>query len=256
MRNWFWSLAIAFALVAIVAGYLSGRGVASAPQMPVPRAGRTSASARRPRISEVAVRDAFSSDPVEIGHPRMARVGRRPQRLSIVVGLCGQSVAVESGFLGLGVPLTFDLDPHAAQAAAFAADVRAAGDRLYVHLERPPNASELASLRAQLGAFDGVASRRSAGMASALTGHALVFFDERGEAVARSFSRHHVPFVQRDMTVDDRAQRSYIAYMLRRAAERSAYEGATVTLMRPTPTSLAALVGFLREGNTDIVAAR
>lgn len=255
MRNWFWSTLIVLALVAIVAGYVSGSGTAHPPPT-VARGASHVAPARRPRIREVAVRDLFSRDAVEIGHPLMARVGRRPQRLSIVVGLCGQSVAVESGFLGLGVPLTFDLDPHAAQAAAFAADVRAAGDRLYVHLERPPSASELASLRAQLGQFDGVASRRSAGMAAALTGQTLAFFDERGEADARPFRRDGVPFVQRDMTVDDRAQRSYIAYMLRRAAERSEYEGASVTLMRPTPTSLAALVGFLRDSHTDIVAAR
>ncbi len=255
MRNWFWSSLIALSLVAIVAGYLSGSGAARPPSAVVRGAART-VPPRRPRIREIAVRDLFSRDAVEIGHPLMARVGRRPQRLSIVVGLCGQSVAVESGFLGLGVPLAFDLDPHAAQAAAFAGDIRAAGDRLYVHLQRPPSAGELASLRAQLGPFDGIASRRPAGMAAALAGQGLAFFDERGDAGAGPFRAGGIAFVQRDMTVDDREQRPYIAYMLRRAAERSEYEGATVTLMRPTPTSLAALVGFLRESNADIVASR
>ena len=259
MRNWLWVGLIALSLGAIGAGYFGGSRSAHAPptaQLTVGRAHATPGTPKEPGFANAAVRDRFSRDDAVVGRPRFARADWQPERLSIMVGLCGQSLAVESGFLALGVPLTFDLDPHAAQATAFAAAVRQAGDRLDIHLERPPTASELRSLREQFGAFDGVASRHSQGMAQALAGRSLVFFDERGDADERSFEAEGVPIAQRDVTADDWTQPSYIGYMLRQAAERSAREGRVLILMRPMPESLAALTRFLHQRSADIVALR
>ncbi|MHB8147435.1 MAG: divergent polysaccharide deacetylase family protein [Vulcanimicrobiaceae bacterium] len=252
MRNWFWGALIVLSLGVIVAGYLGGSRATPPPTASLRRSHATHSS----DAAGAPVRDLFSNDDVVVERPQMAGLSWQPERLGIVIGLCGQSIAVESGFLGLGVPLSFDLDPHAAQAQGFAADVRAAGERLFIHVGHPPTGPQLTALRRRFGRFDGVASRESAGMAQALAGRSLAFFDERGDADARLFQTAGVPLEQRDVTADDRAAPAYIGYMLRRAAERSAYEGRVVVLMRPMLESLSALARFLHGHNAEIVDLR
>ncbi len=245
---------IALALAAIVGGFFSGQAssrpfaIATIRAMPSPRVEAVLQGA-----SDAAVVDEFSDDDVVVERPTVDSRTWLPQRLAIVIGLCGESEAIDATFLRLNVPLAFDIDPHAAQAARVASFARAQGDVLLLHVSNAPSAATLTSLRATFGTFDGVASRESAGMAQALAATGLVFFDERGDANPGAFAAAHVALVQRDFTADDRSAPSYIQFMLERAALRSQREGRLVVLMRPLPNSLDALSAFLGTRSADIL---
>lgn len=258
MRNGISLVVIALALASILAGFLSGQHASHPPPTVVLHAARaaTTPAPGLPHETDAHTVDLFSDDDVVVERPLAAVANWQPERLAIVVGLCGQSVAVESGFLRLGDPMAFDLDPNAAEAAKFAQFVRESGDPLYVHLGSAPTSAQLDALRARIGAFDGVASRSPRGMTRALAGTGLAFFDERGDADARAFAQANVSLIRRDFTVDNRTAPTYVSYMLERAAARSARAGAVVVLMRPMPSSLDALAAFTRSRAIDLAATR
>ena len=242
----FWLAVIALALAAIGGGYMSGS--ASAPQLrrtagkPHPAA---SVHAVLKDPSDAQVDDAFSEDDVVVERSRVRTARWYEPRLAVVVGLCGASPAADSAFVNLGAPITVDIDPAAREAADVAEIAHDANDLVLIHLDAPPGEAELERLRRRFPHFDGIASRRSSGFVQALDGTGLLFFDERGDAVASDFERAGIPFAQRDTTVDDRTARSYIHFMLARAVQRSQREGLSVVLMRPMANSrdvLAALI--------------
>jgi hypothetical protein len=244
---------IVVALAAIAAGYAGGRSVARPPAIAVvPGALPSRAPHLRDAIDE-RIDDVFSRDAVVVDRASAASMKWLPERLSVVVGLCGESAPIDATFLRAGLPFAFDLDPHAGDAVRSARLVRSQHALLLVHLSGAPSAQAIAALRARLGAFDGIASRTSAGMAEALRGTNLMFFDERGDANAAPFRANGVAIVSRDTTVDDRGAKSYVRFMLERAALRSSHEGRLVVLMRPLPDSLAALESFLATRSTQIV---
>ena len=153
------------------------------------------------------------------------------------------------------MPIAFVIDPHAAQAAAFARLVRDANQTLFVQVGAPPNAARLDALHRSLGAFDGVAAREPGGMAFALRGTGLTFFDERGDAAdPNEFAAAGVTLVRRDVTADDRSAAGYVAFMLSRAAALSRRVGTVVVLLRPLPASLDALRAFGADRSVSIVA--
>ena len=256
---------IGLALAAIVAGFLSGQVSSHPPAIvtlhpsalpsSVPVSARNIAAEMR-RVSDAAVDDAFSDDDVVVERPAEKRDAWAMPRLSFVVGLAGDSSIVDAQFLRAGVPLAFDLDPDAHDAVDVARLVRASGDALFVHVDSPPAAASLDALRARIGSFDGIASHADAGMARALAGTGLAFFDEAGEAAPQPFARARVRLVQRDATVDDRTSQSYIDYMLEQAALRARTQGRLVVFMRPQPNSLAALNAFLGASTAEIAALR
>jgi len=202
----------------------------------------------------VAAEDQFTDDDVVVERPAPLQDQWLPEQLQVVVGLCGYSVAAESGFLRTDLPLTFDLDSNAAEAASFAQLVRDAHQTLLVHVDAPPSHAQLAALRKHIGAFDGVASR-AAGVEDALRGTKLLFFDENGER-DRARPTYGVRAVQRDITVDNRTDRGYVRFMLGVAAGRSRRFGAMVVLMRPMPNSLFALSAFANEHPSALTALR
>lgn len=258
MRNGLSLVVIALALASIVAGFLSGQRASHPPPTVVLRVARTPATpdAGLPHDVDARTDDLFSNDDVVVER-QLAHVSNwQPERLAIVVGLCGNSVAVESGFLRLGDPMAFDLDPAAVEAVKFAQLVRGSGDPLYVHLDAAPSAGQLDALRARIGAIDGIASRSAHGMARALAGTGLAFFDERGDADARAFEHAGVTLIRRDVTADNRTPMTYVSYMLDRAATRSARAGAMVVLMRPLPSSLDALAAFTHSRTIELAALR
>jgi polysaccharide deacetylase 2 family uncharacterized protein YibQ len=245
---------IALALAAIVAGYVSGQsGTRPPPVVQLhPRLGSSTDALFHETDS--AVSDAFSDDDVVVDRPALGSDNWYPQRLAFVVGLVGDSAAIDSTFLRLNLPLAFDLDPRAAEALKVARLIHTQGEVLLLHVDRAPSPATLAVLRAEFGEIDGIASRNAQGQAAALAGSGLEFFDERGDADPEPFLARDVPFVARDTTVDDHSARSYIAYMLGRAAVRSERQGRLVVLMRPLPNSLAALDAFARTRSAQIVA--
>lgn len=248
---------IALALAAILGGYLSGTAGARPPQivslhpMPSPRASVHPVSSG---YSDSPVVDLFSGDDVVVDRARTATSAWLPERLSIVVGLTGNSVAVDGEFLGLGLPIAFDLDPHAAEANRVAEYVMSQGLVLLIHVTEAPSAATVKRLRERFRRIDGIASRSTHGMASALRGTGLLFFDERGDADETPFLENGVRFVARDATVDDHSSPNYIAFMLERTAIRSQREGRMVVLMRPLPNSFAALSRFMGTRSAQIVA--
>jgi polysaccharide deacetylase 2 family uncharacterized protein YibQ len=246
---------IAVALAAICGGYVSGAAGARPPQVvllhPV---ASPNVHAVQHGYSDSPTVDLFSDDDVVVDRSHSANSSWLPQRLSIVVGLCGSSLAVDGEFLRLGLPIAIDLDPRAGDAVRVAHYVSQAGPVLLIHVNNPPSQAVLETLLHRFGRFEGIASRSSAGMAEALRGTGLMFFDERGDADPAQFAGSGVHVVSRDARVDDRSSPSYISFMLNRAAVRSQREGRVVILMRPLPNSLAALSDFLGTRSAEIVA--
>lgn len=264
MRSAIWWVLIAGALAAIVGGYVQGITSAHPPPVAALRSSGREPQHLPPTLKALvrggaggAVVDLFAQDDVVVERQRTSANNWRNEQLAVVVGLCGESVAAQSGFLRLGVPLAFVVDPHAAQAAAFSKLVRDANQTLLVQVGMPPTSSTLATLHRTLGDFDGVAARDAGGMAAALRGSSLMFFDERGEgADAGEFAAAGVPLVLRDVTADNRGASGYVQFMLSRAAGLSRRVGTVVVLIRPLPTSLDALRAFGAGRNVTMVALR
>jgi polysaccharide deacetylase 2 family uncharacterized protein YibQ len=264
VRNAFWLVLIVGALAAIIGGYVQGITSAKPPPVATLRASAREAKNLPPVQRALAhggsggpVDDLFAQDDVVVERVRPAANNWRSEQLAIVVGLCGESVAAQSGFLRLSFPMAFVVDPHASQAAAFSKLVRDAGQTLLVQVTAPPNAVTLASLHRTLGAFDGVAARDARGMAWVLRTSGLMFFDERGDSSdSGEFAAAGVTLVRRDVTVDDRSAAGYVSFMLSRAAGLSRRVGTVVVLLRPLPSSLDALRRFNANRNVALVAVR
>jgi polysaccharide deacetylase 2 family uncharacterized protein YibQ len=244
---------IGLALAAIVAGYFSGQAGTRPPEIAGPRPLPTHAVvALLKGASDSAVNDEFSDDDVVVDRPAVATNWLSPQ-LSIVIALAGNAAVVDAQFIGIGVPLAFDLDPHGADALRTAQYVHQAGDLLFMHVTSPPTATQLAALRKRFGPIDGIAALDPSGMPDALVRTGLTYFDERGDADVRPFEAASVRVIARDATVDDRTAGTYIAFMLQRSAQRSQRQGRLVVLMRPLASSLDALQAFVRTRSAQIV---
>lgn len=259
MHNAFWWALIAGALTAIGAGFVQ----ASVQTRPPPVAQLRSSSGwvpppepqvnREPQTQ--ALDDAFAKDDVVVDRSRTPQPQWQNEQLQLVVGICGSSVAAESGFMRLHYPIAFVVDPAALQARAFADLARKNGDALLVQVDEPPAEATLAAFRRTLGQFDGIASRHSAGMAVALHGTGLTFFDEVGDAAnAGTFANMGVPLVRRDVTADNRSGIGYVTFMLGQAAALSRRTGPVVVFARPLPSTLAALTAFATTHEVRMIA--
>lgn len=259
MRNAFWWALIAAALAAIGSGFVQATLQTKPPPVAQLRTAPESVPTSQPNVLRELQRqdvgDAFAQDDVVVDRARTPEPQWQTERLKIVVGVCGNSVAAESGFLRLHFPIAFVVDPAAPQARAFAELVRGNGDVLLVQQASAPDAETLATLRRSLGPFDGVASRNAAGMAIALRGTGLLFFDERGDrANAIDFAATRVPLIQRDVTADNRSASGYVSFMLERAAALSRRTGPVVVFVRPLPSTLVALQTFAGSHDVRMIA--
>jgi len=264
IRTLFWIAIIVGALAAIVAGFAQGTLATHPPPLAELRRPNPRAKPAPPSSAPIAAdrsgapaSDVFAQDPVMIERPRERRARWQAERLAIVVGRCGYSLAVDAQFLRLNVPMAFVIEPRAPQAAAFAALVRGQHDVLFVQRSGPPSMPELARLRGQLGAFDGIAARDARGMPDALRNTGLTFFDERGDSAdPAQFAAANVRLVRRDVTADNRSELGYVAFMLDRAATLSQRTGPVVVFVRPLPSTLAALRQFDSDRNARMIALR
>lgn len=259
MRNAFWLTLIAGALAAIVAGFVQGTLQTQPP--PIAQLRRTTARnvpvlpAPEVREDESRAADAFAQDDVVVERHHPVQSQWQPERLQIVVGICGTSVAVESAFFRLNVPLTFVVDASLPQADTFAQLVRSNGDEVFVQVGDPPDSQALAALHRAIGPFDGLASRNARGMALALHGTGLAFFDERGDAANElAFAALQVPLVRRDVTADNRSGSGYVRFMLERAAALSRRSGPIAVFVRPLPSTFSALHDFLQTHDVRMIA--
>ena len=252
----FWLTVIGLALAAIVAGYASGASSARIPPRPAEHARVTAppVHAVLHDPSDAAVNDLFSNDDVVVDRSAAPDEARWQQpTLAVVVGLCGYSADADESFMQLPIPIAFDIDPHAPQAARVAELAREAHDLVLVHLTDAPTQTRLTALRRQLGAFDGIASRNAPRFVQVLDGTGLLYFDERGDADAWEFRNVGIAFARRDVTVDDRTDSGYIRYMLGRAVQRSERVGPLIVLMRPARHSYGALAALQASRSVDFV---
>lgn len=261
MGNAFWWALIGGALAAIGAGYAQATLQTQPPPVARLRSSAGIAPSPEPAVSTEpqtqTLDDAFAVDDVVVDRVRKPLPQWQSEQLQLVVGVCGASVAAESGFLRLHYPIAFIVDPKAAQARALAGLVRSNGDAVLVQAADPPGPQALAAFRRTIGEFDGIASRHAAGMALALHGTGLAFFDERGDSAnASTFANEDVPLVRRDVTADNRTGLGYVIFMLGRAADLSRRAGPVVVFVRPLPSTFAALEAFGTTHDVRMIAFR
>ena len=130
---------IGLALSAIIGGYASG--VSNAPVSPIVKlhpAPSPSVHAERAVSADAPVGDLFSDDDVVIDRPILPQAHWIPASLSVVIGLCGDSAAIDGAFLRLGMPVALDVDPHARDAERTARYV-ADGASAFIHVNAPPS---------------------------------------------------------------------------------------------------------------------
>jgi polysaccharide deacetylase 2 family uncharacterized protein YibQ len=259
VRNAFWWFVISAALAAIGSGYVQATLQTQPPPVAQLRSEPETVPTSLPGVvrgsQTPALNDVFAGDDVVVDRARAPQPQWQSETLRLVVGICGTSVAAESGFIRLHYPIAFIVDAAAPQARAFSDLVRNNGDTLLVQLSSPPAAETLETLRRTIGPFDGIASRHPAGMSIALRGTGLMFFDERGDAAnAIDFAASHVTLVQRDLTADNRSSSGYVAFMLGRAAALSRRTGPVVVFVRPLPSTLAGLESFNASHDVRMIA--
>lgn len=259
MGNAFWWTLITGALAAIGVGYAQATVQTQPPPVAQLRSSAGIVPSPDPTVSREpqtqTLDDAFAADDVVVDRARAPKPQWQNEQLQLVVGICGASIAAESGFLRLHYPIAFIVDPAAAQARPFADLVRNNGDYVLVQAGAPPGPKTLAAFRRAIGRFDGIASRQAAGMALALRGTGLTFFDERGDAAnANAFANAGVPLVRRDVTADNRTGLGYAIFMLGRAADLSRRTGPVAVFVRPLPSTLAALEAFSTTHDVRMIA--
>lgn len=258
MRYVFSFLVIAFSISALLGGFFGGR--AAVPHFPaatplpqgtlspqLPRAGAP--------LDELA-HDQFAGDAAVVLADSGAEV-RGDARLALVIVDAGRSLALESPFLSLNVPVTIVIDPSGSAASSIAQLAVQQKDAVYVQLpDETVSADELRALRGRFPGMSGVAMRLTRppdpGELSAIRTARLAFFDEYGEedGAAARFASAGVRYAARSVTIDDHAQRSYVAYMLRQAAHL-ARGRAGIVMGRPFPGTFQAFQDLIAQASRD-----
>lgn len=203
---------------------------------------------------EVA-RDEFANDAAVVLAPS-GEDFTGDARIALVIVDAGRSTALESAFLALDVPVTLVINPSGAAAPEMYQLAVQRDDAVYVQVQEPITVPALRTLRRKFPAMAGVAMRltqdaRAADLA-ALHAENLAFFDEYGAAdrAAARFASAGVRYAARGITIDDHAQRSYVAYMLRQAV-RVARSSSAVVMARPFPGTLQAIEDLLARASRD-----
>lgn len=258
MRHALWLILIAFSISALSGGFFSGRaavphfGAAARGAGTAPPPSLPDLTQGVPQTDEIA-RDEFAGDEaVSLDTP--GGNARDDARLAFVLVDAGHSAALESPFLSLSVPVTLVIDPRGAAAGAMVKLAHHQGDAIYLQAHAPLTAGEVAALRKAYPDAQGVAVRMpgaplSESAAAALRANALALLDEYGES-APGAAPKSVRFAARSVTVDDHAQRTYVAYMLRQAVHLARGRRAVV-MARPFPGTLQAFQDLLTHASRE-----
>lgn len=270
MRTWISLLVIGFSIVALGSGYLSG-STSMAPASTLRRLSPASpADFRTPAPPPLArslhgahsfdagagALPAFDEDAVLAGSPRSGNLAD-DAAVALVIEHAGRSLQIESGFLELPVPVTVAIDPKADDAKAVAAYAAERGKTVYaeVNLTGAADAGSLrkriADLRAALPALSGLAVRfreedqphQAAVLAQALRTENLSVLDITGvgNAARHRLRAAHIRSRRRDVTIDERDDPPYVAFMLAQAVGIARERGTAVIVTHPYPGSLSVL---------------
>lgn len=264
MRTALSVLIIVFAICALAGGYFSG--AAAVPHIsfqlptPDPVASTEPIDVRPvrglevPQTDEIAY-DDFAGDPAVVSGADGGSI-ERDARLAVVLVGCGHSVALESPFLALDIPLTVIIDADGPAARAIADTAKQNGKTTLIQAAWPIAPGDIAALRAQFPSAQGIAARLEdvppASVLRAVRSQKLVLFDEYGDApgIARVMKKAGVRYISRTITVDDHLQPSYVQYMLDQAVHLGRGRGATV-MARPMPGTLRALAALIAQAERD-----
>ena len=260
MRYFVSFLVIAFSISALLGGFMSGRAAVphfptASVATPAPQSTLSPQLLREPALMDEVAHDEFARDAAVVLPPSGADV-RDDASLALVIVDAGHSGALETPFLSLNVPVTLVINPAGTDATAIYQLARERGDAVYVQLNEPVSAPLLHELQRRFPEMTGVAMRLAqdaqAGDVAALRAARLAFFDEYGEddALPARFRAAGVRYAARGITVDDHAQRSYVAYMLRQAVHLARRRTAVV-MARPFPGTLQAFQYLLARASRE-----
>jgi hypothetical protein len=274
--TFFWSAILGGAVVAIGAGFLSGRSVgarALAPPHPH-RAAAALPGAIAPRTIVRALHGAGSfdpsgDDPDPYGADDIAVAARpdgwrdpdpgAPPRVAILVVGGDRDASALDALLAQGVPLAVLVGPDDAHDTLRV--VREAGKSALIDCAHVDLAT-LASLRR--GGAEGIAcSTADPARARALIaadGSGLVFDDRIGDdALYRAARAAHIPVVSRDVVVDARDEGAYVDFLFDQALAIARRTGLATIALHARSSSAAALERFAdraQRGGVDIVEMR
>lgn len=255
---------IAFSVIAIAGGFLSGSAAVPHISLHVPAPNPIASSApvdvrairglKIPQTDEVAY-DDFAGDEAVVPDAASGDIGQDAQLSMVLVG-CGHSPPLEAPFLALGIPVALVIDadgPAATQMAKLAAQNAAP---FFIQTQRLPDAAGIEIMRRTLPGARGIAMRLerapSAGTLRALRRANLALLDEFGEsAQARDVvKRAGVRYLRRTITIDDHLQPSYVQFMLDQAVHLGR-GGHTLIMARPLPGTLRALQALIAQADRD-----
>jgi polysaccharide deacetylase 2 family uncharacterized protein YibQ len=194
-------------------------------------------------------------------------------QLALIVDDCGQWIATERGFVGLGIPLTLSVLPDVPYTSIIATEASDAGKGVMLHLPMETLSglnpgpgkvttemsdaqivaqvqSDLAEVPLARGVNNHEGSKASAdprvmrAVIGVLAEHKLFFIDSKtnaasvGEDTARQMG---VPTAARDVFLDNRADVAYTQAQLSQAAAIAQRTGSAIAIGHPHPTTLAAV---------------
>jgi polysaccharide deacetylase 2 family uncharacterized protein YibQ len=259
VKHAFWVAVIAFALSALWGGYVSGR--AAVPHFP--------ASVPSPAPSQMMPFEQIAAQTDELADDDFAQDDavaadaangdmRDDARLTIAIVDAGHSAALESPFLGLGVPVVLVIDPQGPAARDMVHLGNETGIQIYVQGHAPLTRAQVETLHSAFPTAVGIAARftgRQVIDASALSALQRVnwaVLDEYGgnAALARSATSAGLRFAARALTVDDHVEPSYVSYMLQQAVHLARGRRAVV-MARPFPGTLHAFEDLLTHASRD-----
>jgi polysaccharide deacetylase 2 family uncharacterized protein YibQ len=260
-------LVILFALCALAGGYFSGSAAVPRISLQFPSPNPVTSSEpldvrpirglEVPQTDELAI-DDFASDPAVVSNADGGDI-QQDAHLAVVLVTCGHSIALESPFLSLGIPLALVIDPEAPAAHAIAGAANSAGKTVFVQVHAPLMLSDVQGLRAGFAHAAGIAARLesvpSRDVLRSLREQHLAVFDQFGDAAAvrRAMHAAGIAYFSRTITVDDHLQPAYVQYMLDQAVHLG--RGSTAVVMaRPLPGTLHALQTVIAQSSRDGVA--
>lgn len=264
MRSVLSLVVIIFSLCAIAGGYFSGSAAVPRISLRFPSPNPIASSApldvrpirglEVPQTDEVAG-DDFTMDPAVVENASGGDIAY-DAHLAVVLVTCGHSLALESPFLSLDIPLTMVIDRDAPAAHAIADAAEAAGKTTLIQVDAPVTLSEVSALRADFPRAGGIATRLqtvpSRYVLRSLRSQGLAVFDEYGDArgVKAAMRKAGIAYISRTITVDDHLQTAYVQYMFDQAVHLG--RGSTAVIMaRPLPGTLRALQDVVAQSERD-----
>lgn len=204
-------------------------------------------------------------------------------RLAIIIDDCGQYPETERGFVGLPIALTLSVLPDVRYGHAIAREAAEVHKGVMLHLPmetlsgmdpgpgKITTAMDDAAIAEQVqhdlddvplatGVNNHEGSKATADprvmedVARILARDARFFIDSRttAKSVARQIAGEHgIPTASRDVFIDNRADETYTAAQLRRAAAIAHREGTAIAIGHPRPTTLAAVRAMIPELHAD-----